>query len=421
MAGYRYIGSEKPWEKSMKESIKNRILNSIAENETGIVAFTRDLVEIATENPPGNHYKPCVDLIVKKLSEIGLDYEIVEVPDSASEGSNRYCIVSAYGKGEDTLYFHGHYDVVPASNKKQFNPVVKDGKLFGRGSADMKSGLAAMIYAVKAIRDAGIDLNGNIALTLVPDEETGGIMGSQYLSDNGILGKNGIGMLTPEPTSGVIWNANRGAISLKITVNGKTAHVGLQHEGINAFEKMLPVADALLELKKEVESRITEYHVMPEAARHSILMMGGQSGGGSNFNLVPGEFSFTLDRRINPEEDLETEKQKLVDVLDNIRDEGIDLDYQIFQEGYSSGIREDAPLAQALAKNIESIMGKPPEFEMCPGLLEIRFYAQKGIPAFGYGPGLLTVSHGPDEYVEIENVIKHSSIYALTALDMLAR
>ena len=160
---------------------------------------------------------------------------------------------------------------------------------------------------------------------------------------------------------------------------------------------------------------------MPEAARHSILMMGGQSGGGSNFNLVPGEFSFTLDRRINPEEDLETEKQKLVDVLDNIRDEGIDLDYQIFQEGYSSGIREDAPLAQALAKNIESIMGKPPEFEMCPGLLEIRFYAQKGIPAFGYGPGLLTVSHGPDEYVEIDNIMKHSAIYAFTALDMLAR
>ncbi|MBC8247865.1 MAG: ArgE/DapE family deacylase, partial [Deltaproteobacteria bacterium] len=330
----------------MKERIKNKILNSIAEDEAEIVEFTKNLVSIATENPPGNHYKPCVDLIINKLSGIGLDYEIIEVPESGR--LKRYCIISSYGTGEDTLYFHGHYDVVPASSIEQFNPLIKSGKLFGRGSADMKSGLAAMIYAVKAIKDAETDLKGRIGLTLVPDEETGGILGSQYLSERGILGRNGIGMLTPEPTSGVVWNANRGAISLNITVNGKPAHVGLQHEGINAFEEMLPIANALLELKKEVEERITDYKVMPEAARHSILMMGGQSGGGSNFNLVPGEFSFTLDRRINPEEELETEKQKLVDVLETIRDEGIDLDYQIFQEGYSSGVREDTPLAQTL-------------------------------------------------------------------------
>ena len=78
----------------------------------------------------------------------------------------------------------------------------------------MESGLAAMIYAVKAIKDAEIDRKGRIGLTLVPDEETGGILGSKYLSDNGVLGRNGIGMLTPEPTSGVVWNANRGAVSL---------------------------------------------------------------------------------------------------------------------------------------------------------------------------------------------------------------
>ena len=403
----------------MKERIKNKILNSIAADKTEIVEFTKDLVAIATENPPGNHYKPCVDLIINKLSGIGLDYEIIEVPESGR--LKRYCIISSYGTGEDTLYFHGHYDVVPASSKKQFNPLIKSGKLYGRGSADMKSGLAAMIYAVKAIKDAETDLKGSIGLTLVPDEETGGILGSQYLLERGILGRNGIGMLTPEPTSGVVWNANRGAISLNITVNGKPAHVGLQHEGINAFEKMLPLANALLELKEEVESRVTRYNVQPDSARRSILMMGGQSGGGSNFNLVPGEFSFTLDRRINPEEELETEKQKLVGVLEAIRNEGIDLEYEIFQEGYSSGVREDTPLAQALAKNIESITGNPPEFEMCPGLLEIRFYAQKGIPAFAYGPGLLTVSHGPDEYVEIDNIMKHTAIYALTALDTLSK
>ncbi len=79
---------------------------------------------------------------------------------------------------------------------------------------------------------------------------------------------------------------------------------------------MLPVANALLELKKEVESRTSTYHIQPDSARHSILMMGGRCEGGSNFNLVPGEFSFTVDRRINPEEDLEVEKQRLFVLLE---------------------------------------------------------------------------------------------------------
>jgi succinyl-diaminopimelate desuccinylase len=405
----------------MQESIKAQILETIAADRTEILAFTQELVAISTENPPGTNYKPCVEAITKKLSEIGLDYEIIEIPvqlqNHEAEKFPRYCILSSYGTGEKTLYFHGHYDVVPASNEDQFQPHVKAGKLFGRGSSDMKSGLAAMIYAIKAIKTSNIQLNGKIGLTIIPDEETGGLLGSKYLSDINLLGKNGIGMLLPEPTSGVIWNANRGAISLRVTVKGKPAHVGLQYQGINAFENMLPIANALLELKKEVESRVTEYHIQLESARRSILMLGGRCEGGSNFNLVPGEFSFTIDRRINPEEDFEVEKQRLFALLEKFKKDEINLDIEILQEGESSGISEDTPLAQILTKNIEAITGQRPEFEMCPGLLEIRFYAKKGISAFAYGPGLLSVSHGPHEFVEIENIYRCTAIYALTALD----
>jgi succinyl-diaminopimelate desuccinylase len=404
----------------MKETITTQILDAIAADRTEILSFTRELVSIATENPPGTNYKLCVEAIAEKLSEIGLDYEIIEVPHPESEKLSRYCFLSSYGTGEQILYFHGHYDVVPVSSEDQFQPYVKDGKLFGRGSSDMKSGLAAMIYAIKAIKTSNIQLNGKIGLTIVPDEETGGLLGSKYLADIGVLGKNGIGMLLSEPTSGAIWNANRGAISLRITVKGKPAHVGLQYQGNNAFEKMLPVANALLELKKEVESRATEYNIQPAPAQSSILMMGGRCEGGSNFNLVPGEFSFTIDRRINPEEDLEVEKQRLFVLLESIRKDGIDLDIEILQEGESSGISEDTPLAQVLTKNIEAITGQRPKFEMCPGLLEIRFYAKNGIPAFAYGPGLLSVSHGPHEFVEIENIYRCTEIYALTALDILS-
>src|SRR5208283_5070572 len=110
-----------------------------------------------------------------------------------------------------TVYFHGHYDVVPASESSQFDPVVKNGNMFGRGTADMKAGLGLMLFAVKALKECGARLQGRIGLTFVPDEETGGARGSNLLSQQGILGKHGIAMFTAEPTGGVVWNGSRGA------------------------------------------------------------------------------------------------------------------------------------------------------------------------------------------------------------------
>jgi len=405
------------------EDLKTKILNAVAANQAQILEFTKTLVAIPSENPPGAYYKPCVEAIGRELSEIGLDYEVIEVPtpaDTQGQTYPRYCILGSYGTGRRTLYFHGHYDVVPAASPDQFDPRLKGNRLLGRGSSDMKSGLAAMIYAIKALKSAGVDLDGKIGLTIVPDEETGGLLGSRYLADTGLLGQDGIGMLLPEPTSGVIWNAHRGAISLRITVQGKPAHVGLQYAGINAFETMLPVANALLELKQEVECRTTAYNVQPDAARRSILMMGGHTKGGTSFNLVPGEFSFTVDRRINPEENLDVEKRRLLTLLEAVREDGIDLEIEILQEGGTSATAEDDPLAQVLGRNIEIVTGKPAKFEMCPGILETRFYSELGIPALSYGPGLLSVSHGPDEFVNVEDIYNCTAIYALSALEMLS-
>ncbi|HAK54151.1 MAG TPA: hypothetical protein DCP38_01525 [Acidobacteria bacterium] len=226
-------------------------------------------------------------------------------------------------------------------------------------------------------------------------------------------------MLLPEPTSGVVWNANRGAISLRITVKGKPAHVGLQHLGRNAFEAMLGVAGRLTDLKREVERQETGFTIEPAAARRSILMLGGRVEGGSNYNLVPGECVFTVDRRMNPEEDLDEARRQLFDVLDAARDDGVDLEVEVIQEGRSSGTPADDDLARALAANIEEVTGAPARFELCPGLLEIRFYAERGVPALAYGPGLLSVSHGPNEFVKLEDVYQAAAVYALTVADLL--
>ena len=169
-----------------------------------------------------------------------------------------------------------------------------------------------------------------------------------------------------------------------------------------------------------MESRSTEYSIEPDAARRSILMIGGRCEGGSNFNLVPAECAFTIDRRLNPEEDLETEKRRIFDILDSLKGNGIDLEIDVLQEGESAGISEHDPIAQSLARNVEVVKSKKPEFTLCPGLLETRFYVNAGVPAFAYGPGLLSVSHGPNEFVKINEIYRCASIYALTAVDILA-
>ncbi len=395
------------------------LLSWLGRREEEMAALLAELVAIPTENPPGKNYRACAELLENRLRQCGLECERLEAGDSKeATGNSPVCLIANYGRGERVLYFHGHYDVVPAQSREQFKPLRKDHFLFGRGSCDMKGGIVAMLYAILALKECGTELDGRIALTLVPNEETGGEDGSAWLAAQGRLGRDGIGMLLAEPTSGVVWNANRGAISLRVRVLGKSAHAGLQHQGENAFERMVQVVERLQELKREVEQRTTKFNIGADQARQSILMLGGQSGGGANFNVVPEECWFTIDRRINPEENLADEKSRLIATLESCKRKGVPLEWEILQEGRSSVSREKEPLGEALARSVRAVTGKGARFEMCPGLLEIRFYAAQGVPAYAYGPGMLSVAHGPNEYVDVRKMVDCAAIYALTAIDM---
>jgi len=407
--------------------LKQKIARWVNEHAEEMARLTAELVAIPTENPPGKNYRKCADLLEQTLRNAGLFRKRVQTDGEAA------CLSAEYGEGERTLYFHGHYDVVPAQTADQFAPRRERDFLFGRGSCDMKSGLVAMLYATRALKECSVELNGHVALAMVPDEETGGARGSAWLAKNNLLGRSGIGMLTAEPTSGVIWNANRGAITLRIEIAGKPAHVGLQHTGENAFERMHEVVTRLLNLKRKVEERKTAHPVAPldhsgrlddaqkKGPRNSILLIGGESGGGTNFNVVPEKSWFTVDRRINPEEELETEKKRLIGVLEECRCDGIPLTWEILQEAPAANCSAKEALGQALARGVEAVTEETARFEMCPGLLEIRFYAAQGVPAYAYGPGLLSVAHGPSEYVDLRRMKECAVIYALTAAEVLAR
>jgi acetylornithine deacetylase/succinyl-diaminopimelate desuccinylase family protein len=399
---------------SIERSLTREIQKQLKRRAADLVDFATALIRIPSENPPGAGYTKCAALIASTLRQLGLTTRTLNPSGAAS------IVMGTHGDGGRALYFSGHYDVVPAQSAEQFKPVVRKANLHGRGSADMKGGIAAMAFAIHALKQTGFEPTGRVVSVSVPDEETSGPRGTIALAAAGLIERDALGMLTMEPTSGVIWNANRGVISVRITVRGRPAHVGMHFRGVNAFRGLLEVAAEFAALEREVAQRRTEFNIKPDAARRSVLLLGGELSGGHLFNAVPDRVSFTVDRRTNPEENFDEERERLLAIVARSRQRGIKVAIEELQQGRPSATNADVPLARALATNIRAVTGKPARFELCPGVLETRHYAALGIPALAYGPGLLSISHGPNEFVSIRKLLDCAEVYARTAVRLLS-
>jgi succinyl-diaminopimelate desuccinylase len=380
-----------------------------------MAALVEALVRVPTENPPGRELGRCADVLAEALDGLGFATQLIEV---ASPGAlEEPAIVRAtVGDGDDLVYFHGHYDVVPAQSVSQFRPERREGKLIGRGTADMKGGLVSMIYGAAAAHELGLLDGRRVVLHFVCDEETGSTAGSGHLREAGLIEPEALAMLTAEPTGGVIWHAARGAITLRVRTTGREAHVGYVYDGVNAFEHMIGIAEPLTALSRELLGKRTSFPVDSDEAAGSMLVVGGEAGAGASFNVVPGSAWFSVDRRFNPEEDLDQELVRLTDTIDEAAAAvGAQVEVDVLQAQPSVSTDERHPAAQTLAGCVEAVEGTAPSFRLCPGVLDTRWYAQLGIPAFAYGGGRLDVSHGPDEYIEEAAMGRCAAVYALFA------
>jgi succinyl-diaminopimelate desuccinylase len=362
-----------------------------------MAALVEELVAVDTENPPGRNLGVCGRVLAAAMERLGVAPEVIEL--APRDGLEEPCVVrGGVGDGERVVYFHGHFDVVPAQDRGQFQPHRRDGRIVGRGTADMKGGLVSMLYGAVAARELGLLGDAKVVLHFVCDEETGSLAGSGHLREARLIDATAPAMVTAEPTGGVVWHANRGAITLRVRVAGREAHVGQAHLGDNAFEKMIQAAAPLGALAREL------------LERDSMLVVGGASGSGTGFNVVPGSAWFSVDRRFNPDEDLDKELARLTGAIDQA---GVEVEVDVLQRAPAASTEMHHPAAAALAATIEQAEGAPPRFELCPGVLETRWYAQLGIPAFAYGAGRLDVSHGPEEYIDEAAMRRCAAVYAL--------
>ena len=368
-----------------------------------MAALLEALVRIPTENPPGRALGRCAGVLREAMARLGLAPELIALEPTGTL-EEPAIVRGQAGDGPGLVIFHGHFDVVPAQRPDQFEPVRRDGRIAGRGTADMKGGLVAMLFGGAAARDLGLLEERRIVLHCVCDEETGSTAGSGHLRAAGLIDPDALAMLTAEPTGGVIWHACRGAITLRVRVAGKEAHVGHVGEGVNAFEHMVRIAEPLTTLSREL------------LERRSMLVVGGQAGAGAGFNVVPGEAWFSLDRRFNPDEDLEEELARLTGTIERAAAAaGAQVAIDVLQAQPSGGTDETHPAARALARAAEAVEGAAPPFELCPGVLDTRWYSQLGIPAFGYGGGRLDVSHGPGEFIDEAAMRRCAAVHAVFA------
>jgi succinyl-diaminopimelate desuccinylase len=367
------------------------------------MAATLDaLVRVPTENPPGRELGRCARVLRDAMDALGCSPELIELPPTG--GLEAPALVrGSVGTGELVVYYHGHFDVVPAQSPSQFEPVRRDGRIVARGAADMKGGLVSMLYGAAAARELGMLDGRRTVFHFVCDEETGSTAGSGYLREAGLIDPAALAMLTAEPTGGVIWHASRGAITLRVETSGREAHVGYVHEGVNAFEHMIRIAEPLTALSHEL------------LENDSMLVVGGQAGAGAGFNVVPGSAWFSIDRRFNPDEQLDEELERLTSTIEaSAAAIGAQVTIDMLQAQPSASTDRHHPAAQTLADCVAAVEGAA-TFELCPGVLDTRWYSQLGIPAFAYGGGRLDVSHGPDEYIDEAAMRRCAAVYALFA------
>lgn len=378
-----------------------------------LVQLTSKLVQYPTVNPPGENLIECSLFIKDFFNFYGYSVDIIEF-----EKGWPVVIVNNGRKSDKSILLNGHYDVVPTGDKNKwkhdpFSGKIIDDKVYGRGSTDMKGGLAVFM---KVFVEIGEKVDYNLIFTAVPDEESGGDKGSKYLAEK----YNPSLVLISEPSgSNSINIGEKGLLQIGLISNGKVAHGSLPSLGENAIMKL---ARDLIQLEKikDIEVKIPENlieamtaRIPTENAKYDVLRISYNPGvirGGVKVNVVPDYAEAEIDMRIPPgitsKEALELVKSLVTNSVINPID--------ISEPNYTS---LDNEFVVKLDKVIREELGSSPKKYIITGATDGRYFRYKGIPAIVYGPGELGMAHAYDEFIsvkELENSYKVIKRYLLT-------
>ena len=419
--------------------MNERLWQEIENRRDDVVALTQALVRIPTVNPPGDAYRPCAELIGERLARRGFSVQYLRA-EGALGDSEKYprCNVVAHKAGDGpgpTLHFNGHIDVVPAGRGWSFEPFggeIRDGRVYGRGTCDMKGGLAAAIVAVEVLVDLMPDLPGALEISGTVDEESGGYAGVAWLAEQGLFSRPRVDhVIIPEPLNvDRICLGHRGVWWAEIETVGRIAHGSMPFLGDCAVRHMGAVLERFeRELLPALSMKRTAMPVVPEGARQSTLNINSFHGGlaegfeGLPSAMVPDSCRMVIDRRFLIEEELAEVKAEVVALLDSLARERPGFAYQIrdIMEVLPTLTDAKAPVVQAVGAAIQQVLGCAPAHIVSPGTYDQKHIARIGHlkDCIAYGPGILDLAHQVDEYVEIEHLVQSAQVMASAATTLL--
>ncbi len=426
------------------DAIEAQVCRRLDVMRDDIIKLVQDMVAFKSVNPrfmadPENSQESEVqDLVESRLKALGLDVTRWE-----AEARRPNLVARRNGAGGGpSLAFNGHIDVVPIGDLDgwKYDPWgsdIADGKLYGRGTVDMKAGVAAFISATQAIIEAGIELNGDLQLHIVVDEEAGGFAGTRDVIKRG-YGADGV--IVAEPTSGLIDAAEGGLSWLRVTIRGRAAHAGWRFaqiypqqgpeaenaDGVNAIEKGVKFVQAVREFEREW-ARDRHHPLMPPGITtiNPGVMIGGVGLGQdglpqitSNPAMIPDVCVVDFDFKYLPTETFDEVRQEFEAFVAAfartdpwLRDHPPTLQWHLSNIDFPPfSTPPDHALIQAV-RDTHQQMGIETVLTGKRAVTDAAFYAGAGMAPIILGPAGAGL-HGDNEYVELDSLIETAKVFA---------
>lgn len=382
-------------------------LDSIFDEEE-LVKILKELIQRKSENPIGNE-EQVAKYVQKILQENNINAQL------SWAAANRPNVVAKLkgNKPGPTIIYNGHLDVVPAGlgwSIEPFQGIVKEGKMFGRGTSDMKSGVSAMIYAGILLQKMGNPFSGELILFFNVDEERTNLGMLKFFENKNVKADY---VVIGEPTDTDICLGHRGCARFRLKTKGTPGHTSYVKKPDNAIYKMIRLVNVLEELSLDIRNRVD-----PFLGNASLTV--SQINGGTAPNIVPDSCIIEIDRRLLPGESYEEvyqEIDKSLRKVSELNNFSYELECYLFLP--ASIIDKDHYLVTKLSDTIKNY--RKDEFIIKPfeASCEAPFFSvNKGFPTIIFGPGSISQAHTIDEYVELQEVIDVAKIYVELVLQL---
>jgi succinyl-diaminopimelate desuccinylase len=422
--------------------MSERLISEIIARQEDLISLTQELIRIPTLNPPGLNYREICSFLAERLAKSGFAVEMIRAEGAPADSTRhpRWNLVARHEgpRPGECVHFNSHHDVVEVGHGWTVDPFggeIKNGRIYGRGSCDMKGGLATSIIAAEAFIAAHPDYCGAIEISATADEESGGYGGVAYLAEKGYFSPTRVQhVIIPEPLNkDRICLGHRGVWWAEVETKGRIAHGSMPFLGDSAIRHMGAVLEEIeTYLYPLLATKHTAMPVVPEGARQSTLNInsihGGEAEQDADYTGLPtpcvaDRCRIILDRRFLIEEDLADVKAEVANMLEKIKAERPNFEYEIRDlfEVHPNMTDRDAPIVRTVQQAIETVLKTEAQFVVSPGT-----YDQKHIDRIGklknciaYGPGILDLAHQPDEWIGIQDMIDSAKVMGLTLEQLL--